>query len=52
MRLAREFGVQLITENEINTLRELTGEVHYLIRRGFFYAHRDLQSILNRQRSG
>ncbi len=40
MRLAREFGVQLITENEIDTLHELTGEVHYLIRRGFFYAHR------------
>ncbi len=53
LRLAREFGVQLVTEDDVRLLAELTGgEVHYLIRRGFFYAHRDLRAILERQKKG
>ncbi len=52
LRLAREFGVQLIDDNVVNTLRDLAGDVHYLIRRGYFYAHRGLDAILQRQRSG
>nr|KJR72129.1 MAG: tryptophan--tRNA ligase [Vulcanisaeta sp. AZ3] len=52
LRLAREFGVQLITEENLKVLQELAGDLHYLIRRGYFYAHRDLNVILDRQRRG
>ncbi|MGC9152817.1 MAG: tryptophan--tRNA ligase [Vulcanisaeta sp.] len=52
LRLAREFGVQLITDENLKALQELAGDIHYLIRRGFFYAHRDFQVILDRQKNG
>ncbi|MDT7902770.1 MAG: tryptophan--tRNA ligase [Caldivirga sp.] len=52
LRLAREFGVQLLTDEDLNLLKGLTGgDVHYLIRRGFFYAHRGFREILERARS-
>nr|WP_048063092.1 tryptophan--tRNA ligase [Caldivirga maquilingensis] len=53
LRLAKEFGVQLLTEDDLNLLKDLTsGDVHYLIRRGFFYAHRGFREILNRAKLG
>lgn len=45
-RLLAQFGVKSLTENEVKALAEHAGEVHPLIRRGFFYAHRDLDWIL------
>jgi len=42
----------LITDEDVKALQELAGDAHYLIRRGFFYAHRDLRTILDRQRAG
>ena len=53
LRLAKEFGVQLLTEDDLSILRDLTGgDVHYLIRRGFFYAHRGFREVLNRAKLG
>lgn len=53
MKLAREFGVQLLTNEDLGLLSSLTGgDVHYLIRRGFFYAHRGFRDILERARLG
>jgi len=52
MRLARDFGVQLITQEDIEAIKRLVGDAHYLLRRGYFYAHRDLGTILERHRSG
>ncbi|MGC8571258.1 tryptophan--tRNA ligase [Caldivirga sp.] len=53
LRLAKEFGVQLLTEEDLSLLRDLTGnDVHYLIRRGFFYAHRGFREIMSRVKVG
>lgn len=52
LRLAKEFGVQLIGEEEMQLLQSLAGDIHPLIRRGYFYAHRDLIQVLNRHASG
>ncbi|GGP19459.1 tryptophan--tRNA ligase [Thermocladium modestius] len=52
LRLAKEFGVQLITDEDLGRLRELAGDVHPLLRRGYFYAHRDLNQIIERQAGG
>ena len=46
-KLAEIFGVKLITESEIELFRKYAGEVHYLLRRGFFYAHRGLDTIFH-----
>ena len=50
--MAKEFGVQLITDEDVKILRELAGGIHYLISRGYFYAHRGFRDILERAKAG
>lgn len=45
-RLLVQFGVKPLTGEEMGALARYVGEIHPLIRRGFFYAHRDLDWIL------
>ncbi len=45
-RLLRHFGAKPLTRDEIALLEKYAGEVHPLIRRGFFYAHRDFDVIM------
>lgn len=51
-RIAREFGAKLIDEAMLNSIREVTGEVHPFLKYGIFYAHRDLDVLLNEHRKG
>ena len=51
-KLLTQFGAKKISEKEIALLREAAGEVHWLIKSGYFYAHRDLDVILERHRLG
>ncbi len=51
-KLAEQFGVKLLTEDDIKKIEELAGDSHYLLRRGFFYAHRGLENIVERMASG
>jgi len=51
-RLIKEFGVQKITEEIKNKIKELAGDLHFLIRRNFFYAHRDLDLALKDYEEG
>ncbi|MEM4460586.1 MAG: tryptophan--tRNA ligase [Candidatus Aenigmatarchaeota archaeon] len=46
-RLINEFGVSKIDESIIKTLEKLLGDIHILIKRGFFYAHRDFDKLLD-----
>ncbi len=46
-KLAETFGVKLLSESELKVIERHAGELHYLLRRGFFYAHRGLETILN-----
>jgi len=53
LKLAEQFGVKLLTEDDIEEIRKLANnDLHYLLRRRHFYAHRDLNVITNRIRMG
>jgi tryptophanyl-tRNA synthetase len=45
-KLLRHFGAKPLTPSEVALLEKYAGEVHPLIKRGFFYAHRDFDAIL------
>ena len=45
-KLMQQFGARPLTQAEVSLLEKYAGEVHPLIRRGFFYAHRDFDAIL------
>lgn len=47
-KLIKQFGVQPITPELIERFERVTGhKAHHLIRRGIFFAHRDLEHILD-----
>lgn len=51
-RLSELFGVKLIGDDLRKRLAELAGEDHYMVRRGVFFSHRDLNMILDSQEGG
>ncbi|MFP3136784.1 MAG: tryptophan--tRNA ligase [Nitrososphaeria archaeon] len=51
-RLMREFGTSAIDERLLRRLREILGEDHFLLRRGIFFSHRDLDLVLDDVESG
>ena len=47
-KLVAKFGCQFVTSDHVNELEALIGrKAHHLIRRGIYFAHRDLDVILN-----
>ena len=46
-RLIREFGTQPLTEELLKRLSKYTGGVHLQLRRGLFFSHRDLDTVLD-----
>jgi len=51
-RLIEEFGVREIDDNLLNELKEITGDLHVLLRRRFFYAHRGFDELLKEYKNG
>lgn len=52
-KLIREFGVSKIDSHLIQRIKELTGkDNHHMLRRGIFFAHRDLKFILDEYEKG
>ena len=51
-KLIAEFGVERLEDRHLEALRELAGSLHPLLRRRFFFAHRDLDQVLDDYRSG
>ncbi len=51
-RLIREFGVSKIDKKLLERIKKHTGELHFLLRRGIFFAHRDLNWILDEYEKG
>lgn len=47
-RLIKKFGTQEITDELLEKLKSLTGELHPLLEQKFFFSHRDLDWILNK----
>ncbi|MFT4308880.1 MAG: tryptophan--tRNA ligase [Candidatus Woesearchaeota archaeon] len=51
-RLIEQFGLSRITDNHIERIERIAGESHYMLRRGVFIAHRDLDWILDNYEKG
>ncbi len=46
-RLVKEFGTQTLTDKLLERIEVYTGKLHLQLRRGLFFSHRDLDTILD-----
>ncbi len=51
-KLIKKFGTQTINDLLINKIKEITGEIHPLLRQKYFFSHRDLGWILDKYQAG
>ncbi len=51
-KLIKEFGTQPITDDLLKRVENITGETHFMLRRGLFFSHRDLNWILDEHEKG
>ncbi len=51
-KLVEDFGTERITPQLLKEIENITGELHPLLRRGFFFSHRDLPQVLEAYRKG
>ncbi|MHA1753928.1 MAG: tryptophan--tRNA ligase [Candidatus Odinarchaeia archaeon] len=51
-RLIEEFGTEKLTSSLLNRIAKLAGGLHPLLRRDFFFSHRDLGKVLNSYERG
>jgi tryptophanyl-tRNA synthetase len=47
-KLVKEFGVRKIDENMLNEIKKYTKDLHFMLRRGVFFAYRDLKWLLDK----
>jgi tryptophanyl-tRNA synthetase len=51
-KLIVKFGTQPITHELLEKIKSMTGEVHPLLKSGYFFSHRDLDWLLDKQMKG
>ncbi len=51
-KLVKEFGTSLISRELEEKIEQIAGESHVLLRRNFFYSHRDLDLVLKDYETG
>ncbi len=51
-KLIKEFGVEKIDEAVLKRIEKHTGELHFMLKRKVFFAHRDLNFALNEYEKG
>jgi len=51
-RLITDFGIKKITDADLKRIEKLAGETHHFLRRGIFFAHRDLKWCLDEYEKG
>ena len=51
-KLIKQFGTQKISIDLLSKLRKITEEDHFMLRRGVFFSHRDLNLILENYEKG
>lgn len=51
-RLVEKFGTQPITPAIISKLKKMTGEVHPMLKLGYFFSHRDFDWVLDMKEKG
>jgi tryptophanyl-tRNA synthetase len=52
LKLVKDFGLKLIDENLIQRIQRITGELNVMLRRKFFFAHRDMDLVLDDYENG
>ncbi|MEM4152524.1 MAG: tryptophan--tRNA ligase [Candidatus Pacearchaeota archaeon] len=50
--LIREFGIRPLTSELLERIKKHTKELHFMLRRGVFFAHRDLDWLLDEYEKG
>ncbi len=51
-RLIEKFGTDEVDQELLKRIEEIAGSTHFMLRRGIFYSHRDLDWILDRYEEG
>lgn len=51
-RLVEKFGTQPITPAILSKMKKMTGEVHPMLKLGYFFSHRDFDWVLDRKEKG
>ncbi|MEO9309012.1 MAG: tryptophan--tRNA ligase [Nitrososphaera sp.] len=51
-KLIKQFGTEKITSALLKRIEKITGDVHFMLRRGIFFSHRDLNRILDDYEKG
>ena len=51
-KLTKQFGTQKISPEILLKIKQITGEDHFMLRRGIFFSHRDLNVILENFEKG
>ena len=51
-KLIKQFGTQKISSDLLQRFQRITGEDHFMLRRGIFFSHRDLNLILENYEKG
>ncbi|MFW6311078.1 MAG: tryptophan--tRNA ligase, partial [Nanoarchaeota archaeon] len=51
-KLIKEFGVSKLDKSILNRIKKHSKELHWMLRRGIFFAHRDLKWLLNEYEKG
>lgn len=51
-KLIKEFGIEGISDKLWDRIKKHTKDLHFMLRRGIFFAHRDLDWILNEYEKG
>jgi tryptophanyl-tRNA synthetase len=51
-KLIKQFGTEKISKQLLQRIEKLTGESHFMLRRGIFFSHRDLGRILDDYEKG
>ncbi|PIW34618.1 MAG: tryptophan--tRNA ligase, partial [Nitrosopumilales archaeon CG15_BIG_FIL_POST_REV_8_21_14_020_33_23] len=45
-KLIKKFGTEKISPDILKRIKKITGEDHFMLRRGIFFSHRELNRIL------
>lgn len=51
-KLTEKFGTEKVDEELLSGIEDIAGETHFMLRRGIFYSHRDLDWILDEYEKG
>lgn len=51
-KLVKQFGTKKLTPSLLERMKKHTGELHYMLRRGIFFSHRDFDWLLDRYEAG